>query len=119
MAFDAHLAERLRDALLSHPELTEQKLFGCVCFFLHGHAAVGVWKDRLIVRLGPDEAEASLRESHVRAFDITGKPMRNWVCVELAGLETDEALWEWIERGLQFVRTLPRKGTKSTKRGPR
>ena len=84
-------------------------MFGCVCFLLNGNALAGVWKDRLIARLGPDEAEAALREPHVRAFDITGKPMRNWVAVEPEGVEDDEQLKGWIERAVRFVRTLPKK----------
>src|SRR3982751_4469276 len=82
MAFDEALAARIRDALARRRNVEEKKMFGCICFFINGNALVGVWKDRLIARLGPDEGEASLREPHVRAFDITGSPMRNWVAVE-------------------------------------
>ena len=70
---------------------------------------VGVWKNRLIARLGPDEAEAALREPNVRVFDITGKAMINWVAVEPEGVVDDDQLNEWIERATKFVRTLPRK----------
>ena len=70
----------------------------------------GVWNDALIARLGPDEGEAALREPHVRAFDITGRPMRNWVAVEPEGVEDDDQLKGWIERATKFVRTLPKKG---------
>jgi hypothetical protein len=82
MAFDDSLAARIRDTLARRGGVTEQRLFGCVCFFLDGNVLAGVWKDRLIVRLGPDEGEAAMLEPHVRAFDITGRPMRNWVAVE-------------------------------------
>ena len=84
-------------------------MFGCVCFLLDGHALAGVWKDRLIARLGPDEGEAALREPHVRQFDITGKPMRNWIAVEPDGVDGDDQLADWIERAVKFVRTLPKK----------
>lgn len=84
-------------------------MFGCICFFPNGHALVGVWKDRLIARLGPDEGEAALREQHVRAFDITGRPMRNWVAVGPEGVEDDDQLTGWIERALKFVKALPTK----------
>ena len=83
--------------------------FGCICFFLNGNALAGVWKDRLIARLGPDEGEAALREPHVRAFDITGRAMRNWVAVEPEGVEDDEQLTIWIEQAMNFVKTLPKK----------
>jgi hypothetical protein len=43
------------------------------------------------------------------AFDITGKPMRNWVAVEPEGVEDDDQLQEWIRRATKFVKTLPRK----------
>ena len=81
-------------------------MFGGLCFLLHGNLLVGVWKDSLIARLGPDEGEVALREPHVRAFDITGRPMRNWVAVEPEGVEVDEQLKDWIERATKFVKTL-------------
>jgi TfoX N-terminal domain len=109
MAFDEALAGRIRDALSRKRGIEEKKMFGCICFFLHGNALAGVWKDRLIARLGPDEGEAALREPHVREFDITGRPMRKWVAVEAAGVEEDEQLKDWIERALKFVKTLPKK----------
>src|SRR3954467_6136847 len=108
MAFDESLAARIRDALARNKGVEERKMFGCVCFLLDGNALAGVWKDRLIARLGPDEAELAMLESHVRQFDITGKPMRNWVAVEPAGVENDR-LKAWIERAVKFVRTLPKK----------
>lgn len=109
MAFDETLAQRIREALARKKNIEEKKMFGCICFFIKGNALVGVWKDRLIARLGPDEGEAALREPHVRAFDITGRPMRNWVAVAPEGVENDEQLKDWIERAVKFVKTLPKK----------
>ena len=109
MAFDASLATRIRDALARKKNIEEKKMFGCICFMLNGNALAGVWKDRLIARLGPDEGEAALREPHVRAFDITGKAMRNWVAVEPEGVEDDDLLADWIEQAVKFVKTLPKK----------
>ena len=109
MPYDHDLAARIRDALARTRGVTERKMFGCVCYLLDGHALAGVWKDRLIARLGPDEGEAALQEPHVRAFDITRRPMRNWVAVEPEGVEDDDQLKAWVERAVKFVRTLPRK----------
>lgn len=111
MAVDESLAARIRDALARTKNVEERKMFGCVCFFLDGNVLAGVWKDALIARLGPDESEAALREPHVKQFDITGKPMRNWVAVEPEGVEDDDQLRWWIERAKKFVRTLPKKVT--------
>ena len=109
MAYSEALAERIRYLLARRKNVEQKKMFGCICFFLNGNALAGVWKDRLIARLGPDEGEAALLEPHVRAFDITGRPMRNWVAVEPEGVEDDDQLKAWIERATKFVRTLPKK----------
>src|SRR5262245_24678206 len=109
MAVDESLAARIRDALARRRNIEEKRMFGCICFFINGNALVGVWKDRLIARLGPDEGEAALLEPHVRQFDITGKPMRNWIAVEPKGVEDDGQLTDWIERALTFVKALPKK----------
>ena len=109
MAFSISLAARIRDVLARKRGVEEKKMFGCICFFLNGNALAGVWKDSLIARLGPDKGEAALLEPHVRQFDITGRPMRNWVVVEPEGVEDDEQLAGWIERAMKFVTTLPGK----------
>jgi TfoX/Sxy family transcriptional regulator of competence genes len=109
MAFDESLAARIRDALARKKGVEEKKMFGGVGFLLHGNMLVGVWKDSLIVRLGPDEGDLALLEPHVREFDITGRPMKGWVLVEAEGVEDDDQLKGWIERALKFVKTLPKK----------
>ncbi len=109
MAFNEILAARIRNALSRKKGVEERKMFGSICFMLHGNLLVGVCKDSLIARLGPDEGEAALREPHVRVFDIIGKPMRNWVLVEPEGVEDDDQLAGWIGRATKFVRTLPMK----------
>jgi predicted kinase len=58
---------------------------------------------------GLGEGEAAMREPHVRAFDITGRPMRNWVAVEPEGVENDDQLHDWVQRALKFVTKLPAK----------
>ncbi len=113
MPFSESLAARIRDVLIRRRNIEEKKMFGCVCFFLNGNALVGVWKDRLIARLGPEEGEVALREPYVREFDITGRAMRNWVAVEPEGVEDDNQLLHWIQKATDFVRTLPRKAGKA------
>lgn len=110
MAFDEALAACIRDALARTRNVVEKRMFGGLCFLLHGNLLVGVWKDSLIARLGPDEAKAAILEPHVRVFDITGRPMRNWVMVEPEGVEGDDQVADWVGRATTFVRTLPAKG---------
>jgi TfoX/Sxy family transcriptional regulator of competence genes len=110
MAFNVTLAERIRRGLAEKKEVEEKKMFGGVGFLLKGNLLVGVWKDSLIARLSPKQAEEALQEPHVGEFDITGRPMKGWVLVAPEGIDNDEQLSGWIERAVRFVRSLPAKG---------
>ncbi len=109
MAFDDNLAARIRDALARKRGVEEKRMFGGVGFLLNGNMLVGVWKDSLIVRLGPDNYDDALLEPDVREFDITGKPMKGWVLVGPEGVQNDEQLTGWIDLALKFVKALPAK----------
>src|SRR5438105_1010318 len=109
MPFSEALAERFRQRLARRKNVVEKKMFGGVGFLLNGNMLVGVWKDSLIVRLGPDEGDEALKEPHVKKFDITGRPMKGWVVVEPEGVEGDDQLSAWIQRSVKFVGTFPAK----------
>ncbi len=109
MPFSEALAERIRQRLARRKNVEEKKMFGGVGFLLNGNLLVGVWKDSLIVRLGPEEGDEALKEPHVKEFDITGRPMKGWVLVEPEGIEGDDQLKCWIQRGMKFVGTLAAK----------
>ena len=109
MAFDENLAARIRVALARKKNIEEKKMFGGVGFLLNGNMLVGVWKNSLIVRVGPDGYEDARLEAHVKEFDITGRPMKGWVLIEPQGVENDYLVKGWIERATKFVRKLPAK----------
>jgi TfoX/Sxy family transcriptional regulator of competence genes len=89
--------------------IVEKKMFGGVGLLLNGNMLVGVWKTSLIVRLGPEQYDEALAEEYVHKFDITGREMRGWVLVEADGVESDAKLRAWIDRGVNFVQSLPKK----------
>jgi TfoX/Sxy family transcriptional regulator of competence genes len=109
MAFDEQLAERVREELQADPGFSERKMFGGICFMLHGNMCAGVVGDRLMLRLGEDGAAAALREPNVSPMDFTGRPMRAMVYVEPEGV-TGHALARWVDAAAAFVRALPPKG---------
>ena len=112
MAYNEKLAERLRQQFTARPEsaaVTERKMFGGLAFLVRGHMCCGIVGDELMVRVGLDGHEAALQEKHARPMDFTGKPMRGMVYVAKPGIATAKQLGKWVERGLQFVQTLPAK----------
>ena len=109
MAYDEALAQRIRAALPGMPGLAEKKMFGGIGFLLDGNMACGVSGQNLLVRLSPADTDAALAQPHVRVFDMTGRPMRGWVLVESAGVESADALERWVAQGIAFAQTLPPK----------
>lgn len=109
MAYDEDLAFRVRAALAEQSNVTEKKMFGGLAFMVNGNMCVGVSKDELMLRVGPDQHETCLAQPHTRIMDFTGRPMRGFIYIEPEGLQTDEALQTWINRGLDFVTNLPPK----------
>jgi TfoX/Sxy family transcriptional regulator of competence genes len=109
MAYDTSLASRVRDVLGDNPEVGEREMFGGIAFLLSGNMAVGVSKDELMVRVDPDEYEDVLAQPGVRAFDMTGRPMRGWVLVAPEATAEQADLRRWVGTGVDFAATLPPK----------
>lgn len=117
MAYDEGLAERIRLVLDGRPKITEKKMFGGVAFLLEGKMFVGIVKDDLMVRVGPERHGEALEDPHARPMDFTGRPMAGYVFVAPAGVDDDDALARWVELGAGFVATLPAK--KAPKKTPK
>ncbi len=109
MAYDEILAERISAAIGGVPGLEEKKMFGGVGYMVSGNMAVGVHKDKLIVRVGPDGFDEKMRMPHTVPFDITGKAMKGWLMVEPGGVESGNDLEVWIQQGVDFAKSLPPK----------
>jgi TfoX/Sxy family transcriptional regulator of competence genes len=110
MAWNEALAERVRQSLARRKNVEEKKMFGGVGFLLNGNLLVGVRKDSLLVRLGPEQSAEALKEAHVIEFTITGRGvMKGWLVVGIEGVENDDQLSRWIQGAMQFVGKLPAK----------
>jgi TfoX/Sxy family transcriptional regulator of competence genes len=109
MAFDAGLADRIREVLPRSPAISERNMFGGLAFLMNGHMFCGVVKNALMVRLGDELAVAALKQPHTRPMDFTGKPMKSMIYVDACGLDSDETLRPWVESALKYARKLPPK----------
>ncbi|MYC32904.1 MAG: TfoX/Sxy family protein [Chloroflexi bacterium] len=109
MAYDETLAARIRASLAHHSGLSERKMFGGLAFMLSGNMCCCVTEHGLMVRVGPDAYEDALSQPHAGLMDLTGRPMKGWVLVQLEGLASDAALSQWVQRGAEFAATLPPK----------
>ncbi len=111
MAYDEGLAERIRGLLDDRSDVLEKRMFGGIAFMVRGHMAIGVVKDDLMVRVGPEAYEALVRQPHARRMDFTGRPMKGFLYVASSGLETDAALQSWVGHGVGYAASLPAKAS--------
>jgi TfoX/Sxy family transcriptional regulator of competence genes len=109
MAYDERLAERVRKSLARRSGISEKKMFGGLCFLANGHMCCGVVGEDLVVRVGPKAYEASLKKTGARPMDFTGRPLQGLVYVGKRGCGSEQALREWVLRGLEHARSLPPK----------
>ncbi len=109
MAYDKKLAQRVRNLLHEEPGYSEKKMFGGVCYLLHGNMACGIIEGDLIVRIGPKGYQSALKLPHTRKLDITGRDMKGWVMVSRQGHDSNQNLAQWVKKGMEFSRTLPPK----------
>ena len=109
MPYDEGLAQRIREQVEAIPGVSEMKAFGGLSFLINGNMSVGVIKEDLIVRVGPEKFEEAVASPHARPFDMTGKPLKGWILVAPQGYAEDQDLDRWIEQGVAFAQTLPPK----------
>jgi hypothetical protein len=107
VAYDLHLAGRIRSILNGAVEFSEKKMFGGLTFMVNGRMCCGVLKSDLVLRLTPEHAAAALREPHARPMDFTGNPMRSMVYVSAAGTDSDQALADWVMSAVSLARGAP------------
>jgi len=109
MAYDEGLAERLRECFKGRRGITEKKMFGGLCFLLHGNMLVGVSKNELMIRYAREDHAAVMKMKHVRPMDFTKKAMQGFAFVAPKGFDTQKDLDAWVQRCLDYVGTLPKK----------
>jgi TfoX/Sxy family transcriptional regulator of competence genes len=111
MAYDEALAARVRAAMAGRDGLSERKMFGGLCFMLHGNMFAGVESGRVMLRVGAARFEAALARPGARPMDFTGRPMTGFVFVDASAVETDAGLCDWLQEALGYVETLPPKAS--------
>ncbi len=115
MAYDTELGSRVRALLSSALPIEEKHMFGGLAWLLEGRMFVGIVKDELMVRVGPERHDEAVARHHARIMDFTGKPMRGYIFVHQQGLRSDAELGEWLGLGLAFAATLPLPKPKATR----
>lgn len=111
MSYDERLADELRTLLAARDtDPTEKRMFGGLAFMVEGNLTIAASRTGgLLVRTDPDEAAEVTAVPGVEAMEMRGRKMPGWVFVDAAVLNDESDLVAWVDRSLDFVRTLPPK----------
>ena len=110
VAYDEHLAERVRELVAVHAGLTEQRMFGGLAFLIGGHMSVSVsGAGGLLVRVDPEQTQALLAEPHAGPMVMRGREMEGWLRVDAEGVRDKRVLEKWVRRGVAYAQSLPPK----------
>ena len=102
MAYNEKLSDRIREALADVPNVEEKQMFGGACYMVDGKMCVGVVKDEMMCRIGPDIYQEALERKGCREMDFAGKPMEGYVYVNDEGMRTNEQFGYWINLCLEY-----------------
>jgi hypothetical protein len=111
MAFDEALTLRMRSAVGNGPNISEKRMMGGVCFFLHGNMVCGADRSkegerRFMFRVGKGNAAAALPMG--QPMVLGERPMPGFYFVD--GETCDEQLLQrWLELAMTHARSLPPK----------
>nr|NQU92968.1 TfoX/Sxy family protein [Bacteroidota bacterium] len=103
MAYDEHLADRIKQTLQEKRiSFEEKKMMGGICYMVDDKMCAGVIKDKMMARIAPEVYEESLAKKGCHEMDFTKRPMKGFVFVEPEGTDLDKDLEYWVGLCLEF-----------------
>jgi hypothetical protein len=92
------------------PNAERRKMFGYPALFVGGNLVTGLFADRWMIRLAPDDLAAMFALPGGGPFEpMGGKPMKGYATVPKDVVADDAAIDDWVGRAIAFGLTLPAK----------
>lgn len=111
MAYDEHLAKRVREKLVELPNVIEKEMMGGLTFMYNDKMCIGIIKEELMCRIDPALHDMVIKKHGCRTMDFTKRPMKGYVMIEEIGMKSKKDFDYWINLALDF-----NKKAKSSKR---
>ncbi len=110
MVYDEDLADRVRSAIQDRDGVSEKRMFGGLAFLVNGNMAVSAsGQGGLLLRVDPRDMDTVMREDGVTRFKMRGRAMTGWVRVDPSATASDQELTRWVQIGVRYAASLPRK----------
>ena len=102
MAYDLHLANRIRERLAAMPKIEEKEMMGGLTFMVNDKMCIGVVKDEMMCRIDPEFHDTAIEMIGCRTMDFTNRPMKGYVLIDSTGMRTTKDFEFWINLALEF-----------------
>jgi TfoX/Sxy family transcriptional regulator of competence genes len=107
MAYDEHLADRIRELLVGESGVTEKKMFGGLAFLIRGNMAVAAsGQGGVLVRVDPAASDRLVATTNAHRMEMRGRAMQGWLRVESDAVRTKRQLARWVRLGTTYARSL-------------
>ncbi len=103
MAYNESLAARVEQILEErYVKFTSKKMLGGLCYLVEDKMLMGVEKDRLMVRIDPEDEAAAMKKKGAKPMDFTGRVMKNYLFVDATAVDMDSDLEYWVGLCLKY-----------------
>jgi len=96
-----------------------RKMFGYPSCFIGGHMFMGLFADKMMLRLSAEDREELIAKGGTIFEPMPGRPMKEYVTVPTSVLESQTALRDWVHRSLTYGSSLPPKEKGDSERPPK
>jgi TfoX/Sxy family transcriptional regulator of competence genes len=102
MPYDEELADRVREALINIPKVTEKKMFRGVTFMVDDKMCISVSGNELMLRLDPELTEQLVEENGTRPMIHGGRHMKGFIYISPGRFKSQKDFDHWIKLALDF-----------------
>ena len=104
--------------LLEPYNCVSKRMFGSVSYFINNNMFTGVHEDIIFVRLSEEDREKIKKEHpEISNFEpLEGRKMREYMVLDEDIYRDIPTLEKWLEKGVNFVSSLPPKKPKQKKK---
>jgi TfoX/Sxy family transcriptional regulator of competence genes len=99
---------------MSFEECEPKKMFGYQCFFKNNNMFTGLFKDKLFLRLGPEDRQELMKKNKdIEGFQpLPGRIMKEYVIIPERIYSTKKTFDPLVVKSMKFVASLPPKKKK-------
>ena len=109
MAYDEHLADRIKHILKSkNVAFYDKRMMGGLIFMVNQNMCCGIHIDKklgdslLMAKIGTIQYEKEIVKDVCLPMDFTGRPMKGFIFITPKGFDMDTDLEYWINKAVDF-----------------